>query len=157
MRLCFCCLDGAVYLRCYSLLMPDDNSLVTTHNASRLRGDLKVGSVPIYTTKTWDPLACGSQHSTFVLRGFVRPLDFLFPGYTHYILGFGHNSLETTIIGINNIAGGIGEVKSVCSYWLSMDVSPYCENSSNIQRVQRVKNVKLGMRCCSRIARRSSG
>lgn len=62
----------------------------------------------------------------------LRPLDFLFPGYTHYILGFDHNSLETTINSINNIAGGIGEVKSVCSYWLSMDVSPYCENSSNI-------------------------
>jgi len=27
---------------CYSLLMPDDNSLVTTRNACRLRGDQKI-------------------------------------------------------------------------------------------------------------------
>ena len=34
--------DGTVCLRCYSLLMPDVNSLVTTRNAFRLRGDLEI-------------------------------------------------------------------------------------------------------------------
>jgi len=65
------------------------------------------------------------------------PLDFLFPGYTHYIFGFDHDGLKMTISISNKITCGIGEVKSLYFHWLSMDVSRYCGNSSNIQRAQR--------------------
>jgi len=45
--------DGTVYLRYYSLLMPDVNSLVTTRNAFRLRGDLRLEASDIAQRRLW--------------------------------------------------------------------------------------------------------
>lgn len=137
--------------------MPDDNSLVTTRNAFRLLGDLRFEALHITSTKTLDPLAFGSQHSTFIPG--VFGLVVLLLEYTHYIFGFDHGGLKTMINIDNKIAGGIGEVKGLCFCWLSMNGGRYCEDSSNIQCVQRKgrKDEESVMGCCSKIARRSGG
>jgi hypothetical protein len=45
--------NGTVCLRCYSLLMPDVNSLVTTRNAFRLLGDGRSEAPQITQGKFW--------------------------------------------------------------------------------------------------------